>query len=104
MALEEEINDEKQFTLRSNLGLLGTLFGSMIGLAILWATINPMDRLFALIRGKSYETYRIDNRDNHIKYHTNEAWEYDLDKNNVLDKQEYRKFIEEQYDNNPRNK
>ncbi len=50
------------------------------------------------------ETYRIDRRDNHIKSNTPKAWEYDSDKNNVLDKREYRKFIEEQYDNNPRNK
>ena len=106
MKLEEEIKEEEpEPSLRESLGILGILSGSMVVIsAILSVLDSPFDRFYALISGKSYETFKQESRNSYIEREIEEIWKYDLDKNEFLDRQEYQKFVEDKYDNNPRNK
>ena len=90
------------------LGLIDKLLlGGAMAVAVVGAcylgSLDIPNRASAALDGKSYEDFKKGMREGCIERKIEDVWKYDSDKNEVIDANEYRKLLEDEWDDDPRN-
>jgi len=100
---EHDENGGGNLSLRDKLSIFGTMVLAF-GLAGFIGSLNPLDRVYAAMHGRTYTENKQKIREGYIEGGIDRVWSYDFDNNGFIDKLEYRRFIEDQYDKDWRNK